>query len=273
MLDEFRTSRDAWQDNDLLEGMAARARACGDIRRNNMIPRQLRYEQSSFWTRHFGGIYVFHDDDGEPVVIGQGKQPKFVEDQPGLGRYLSLKSPKAVYRYLLETGRLEPPNAAWLRGSGVLDFRIGLFVRAAIAKAEPETDIISLENAWIDNWIHANFDTLSADGVFAFLTDVRKRAFNGARLNLGRAAAALRFLVVRARHDHPERSLVNRLISEFAPFDFLTRYIVNKEAFYEDYRALPETYRDYVVNLVTSTYFPDKPAFRSRMFEDTPLHE
>ena len=104
--------------------------------------------------------------------------------------------------------------------------------------------------------------------MFPFLTDMRKRAFNGARLDLTRDPAALAFLIVRARHDHPERELINRLISEFAPFDFLTRYIVNKEAFYADYRQLPESYRGYVVNLVTTTYFPDKAAFRARLFED-----
>ena len=146
-------------------------------------------------------------------------------------------------------------------------------MRAAIATAEPETDILSLENAWIDNWIHTNFDALSANGVFGFLNEVRKRAFNGARFDLDEASAERKFLVARARPDHPENALVNRLISEFVPFDFLTRYIVNKEAFYEDYRTLPESYRDYVVNLVTTTYFPDKPAFRRRMFEDLPLHE
>ncbi len=273
MLDRFRIAPDAWQDNELLRQMVEHVNACGDIRRNNLIPEHLQFEQGSFWTQHFGGVYVFHDDGGETVAIGAPKNPKYAQDQPNLSRYISLKSPKAVYDYLWETGRLEAPNPAWLRGSGILDFRIGLFVRAAIAEAEPETDILGLDNAWIDNWIHANFDQLSDDGVFAFLADVRKRAFNGARLKLNKTAAALRFLVVRARHDHPERTLVNRLISEYAPFDFLTRFIVNKEAFYEDYRALPESYRDYVVNLVTTTYFPDKPAFRYRMFEDTPLDE
>ena len=44
-----------------------------------------------------------------------------------------------------------------------------------------------------------------------------------------------RFLVVRAKPDHPDAWLTSRLISDFVPFDFVARYVFNKQGFYRDY--------------------------------------
>ena len=46
-----------------------------------------------------------------------------------------------------------------------------------------------------------------------------------------------RFLVVRAKPDHPDAWLTNRLISDFVPSDFVSRYIFNKQGFYRDYEG------------------------------------
>ena len=72
---------------------------------------------------------------------------------------------------------------------------------------------------------------------------------------------------MRANPDHPDHWVVNRLLSEYVPFDFITRYIVNKEAFYQDYQSFESKFRDYVVHAVTSTYFPQRREFLDRMFD------
>ena len=49
----------------------------------------------------------------------------------------------------------------------------------------------------------------------------------------------LRFLIVRAKPDHPDAWLTNRLISDFVPSDFVSKYVFNKQAFYKDYESYP----------------------------------
>ena len=87
------------------------------------------------------------------------------------------------------------------------------------------------------------------------------------QINLDEVRPDLRFLTMRANPDHPDHWVVNRLLSEYVPFDFLTRFIVNKEAFYDDYQTFESKFRDYVVQSVTTTYFPEREAFLARMFD------
>ncbi len=75
-----------------------------------------------------------------------------------------------------------------------------------------------------------------------------------------------RFLVVRAKPDHPDAWLTNRLISDFVPFDFLSRYVFNKQGFYRDYEGYSESYRAYVVNTLKTSYLKDKAALRTQLY-------
>jgi len=267
LIERFHADPDAWRDNDLLNEILTLANACGDPRNNALVPRVTRFEQRSFWTRHFGGIYVFHDDDNGAIVIGNQDKPKFALGQSGLKRYLPLAAHEDIYAYLYNTDRIELWNSAWLERTDILDLRIKQYVYAAIARANPKKDLLKVDDTWVKHWMRDNFDSLAEDGAFPFLTRMRKNAFNGSKIHLDEVRPDLRFLTMRANPDHPDHWVVNRLLSEYVPFDFLTRFIVNKEAFYDDYQTFESKFRDYVIHSVTTTYFPEREAFLARMFD------
>ena len=75
-----------------------------------------------------------------------------------------------------------------------------------------------------------------------------------------------RFLTVRAKPDHPDAWLTNRLISDFVPSDFVSRYVFNKQGFYQDYAASTDLWRSHVVATLKTTYLKDKEAFRTRLY-------
>ena len=75
-----------------------------------------------------------------------------------------------------------------------------------------------------------------------------------------------RFLVVRAKPDHPDAWLTNRLISDFVPSDFVSRYIFNKQGFYADYQGWSELWRAHVVDTLKTTYLKDKVGYRARLY-------
>ncbi len=264
LIERFHREEDAWMDDDLLEEILELGKVCGDVRHNKLVPRHRQFEQRSFWTRHFDGIYVLHEDNGETVVIGGDHLPDIARVPD---RCLSFSDTDDVYRYLWQTGRLEPFNPDWLTASRVLEHRMDYYVRHAVTHLEPDRDLIKLDNMWISNWVRDHLDDISHDGAFNFLSRVRKIAANGGHYDFDDVPADHRFLAVRAKPGHPDSALVNRLISEYIPFDFVTRFIVNKERFYKDYPDYPDAYRDYIVHTITSTFFPDKESFWRRMFE------
>ncbi len=262
----FETEKDAWRDETMIADMLALAQECGDIRRNRMIPERLHFRHPSYWTEHFGGLYIFFDDDGTSV-LGIDERPDFLGDGPVPDWYFTLTDERTVFQFLESTGRLEPFNPHWLKASGTLDRRLDHYVRFEIAQREPETDVAAIDGIGMKNWTNQNIGTLGDDRAFHFLSDIRKAVANNRPVDFYGVSSGMRFLVHRARPDHPDKGLVNRLISEYVPFDFVTRFAVNKQAFYRDYQTYPDRFRDFVVSVMRSDYLPDRDAFWNNAFE------
>ena len=83
---------------------------------------------------------------------------------------------------------------------------------------------------------------------------------------LGEVPPERRFLLVRAAPDHPDQWLVNRLISQMVPYDFVSRFVFDKQGFYAAYEHYSEKFREYVVATLTRTYLQDKAAYRRKLF-------
>ena len=85
-------------------------------------------------------------------------------------------------------------------------------------------------------------------------------------IKIDEVAPERRFLLVRAAPDHPDQWLVNRLISQMVPYDFVSRFVFDKQGFYAAYEHYSEKFRAYVVATLTRTYLQDKAAFRRKLF-------
>ena len=265
LVDRLKLQPDAWRDDALLNRMVDLARVCGDIRENALVPDQVIFRHNAFWTSHFGGVYIFVDPD-MTTVIADPNAPGFRRSRPWQVSYLSLGDAEKVFRFLASTGRLDLPRASWIETSGYLEHRAEMLVRGLIHKAEPERDISALDKVWLQTWIHTNADLINKDGTFPFLNAAKREIAQYGQLKLDDVFPSQRFLVVRAKPDHPDAWLVNRLISDFVPFDFVSRYIFNKQGFYRDYEGFSDVWRSHVVDTLKSTYLKDKAAFRARLY-------
>jgi hypothetical protein len=107
---------------------------------------------------------------------------------------------------------------------------------------------------------------VNADGRFPFLNAAKRELAQLGQLRIEEIRPEFRFLVVRAKPEHPDAWLTNRLISDFVPSDFLSRYVFNKQGFYLDYDQFAPVWRRYVVDTLKSTYLKDKSAFRKRLY-------
>ncbi|MBN9070996.1 MAG: hypothetical protein J0H34_05200 [Rhizobiales bacterium] len=265
LVDRLKQEPDAWRDDAMLNRMVDLAKVCGDIRENALVPDQVIFRHNVFWTSHFGGVYIFIDKD-MTTVITDPDAPGFRRSRPWQVSYLSLQDADKVFRFLASTGRIELPRASWIESSGYLEHRAEMVVRALIHRADPGRDLVTLDKVWLQTWIHTNADLIARDGDFPFLNAAKREIAQYGQLKLEDVSPRQRFLAVRARPDHPDAWLVNRLISDFVPSDFVSRYIFNKQGFYRDYEAAEESWKRQVVDVLKTAYLKDKAAFRQRLY-------
>lgn len=265
LIDRLVNDPDAWRDEAVLNHMVELAKVTGDIRENALVPDQVVFRHNAFWTSHFGGLYVFLDER-MTTVISDPNAPGFRRSRPWQVSYLSLHDPEAVFDFLASTGRIDLPRASWLETSGYLEHRAEMVIRSLIHRIEPERDLNAIDKVWLQTWMHRHADAINDDGAFPFLNGAKREVAQVGRLDPGEMTALRRFLVVRAKPDHDDAWLTNRLISDFVPSDFLSRYVFNKQGFYRDYAQYGEAWRAHVVETLKTTYLNDKEALRLRLY-------
>ena len=265
LVDKLKQEPDAWRDDAMLERMVDLARTTGDIRENALVPDQVIFRHNAFWTSHFGGVYIFIDKD-VTTVIGDPNAPGFKRSRPWQVSYLSITDADRVFRFLASTKRIELPRASWIEQSGYLEHRAEMAVRDIIRQLEPKRDLTGVSKVWFQTWIQQHADIIAKEGTFPFLNAAKREIAQTGQFRLEDVSPPQRFLVVRARPDHPDAWLTNRLISDFARFDFVSRYVFNKQGFYIDYEELSEQWKENVVETLKTTYLANKARMRERLY-------
>ncbi|MEI9401080.1 DUF6638 family protein [Mesorhizobium argentiipisi] len=265
LVDRLKQEPDAWRDNAMLQRMVDLAKVCGDIRENALVPDQVIFRHNAYWTSHFGGLYVFVDPD-MTTVISDPAAPGFRRSRPWQVSYLSINDADKVFGFLAATGRLDLPRASWIETSGYLEHRAEMVVRALIRDAEPNRNLTDVDKVWLQTWIHGHADLIASDGNFPFLNAAKREIAQLGHLKIEDVPPRQRFLVMRAKPEHPDAWLTNQLISDFVPQDFVSRYVFNKPGFYKDYDGFSDAWRSHVVDVLKTTYLKDKAAFRARLY-------
>ena len=265
LVDRLKTEPEAWRDDAMLERMVDLAKVAGDIRENRLVPDQVVFRHDAFWTSHFGGCYIFNDEK-MTTVICDPDAPGFRRSRPWQVSYLSIRDQARIFRFLAETGRLDPPRASWLETSGLLEHRAEMAIRALLRKSDPDADYSGMDAVWLQTWMHRNAGLINEEGTYPFLNAIKREIAQTGRVDIGRIPDRFRFLLARARPEHKDAWLVNRLITEFVPDDFVSRYVFNKQGFYADYTGYDDAFRQHVVETLKNTYLTDKAAFRKRLY-------
>ncbi|WP_165779599.1 DUF6638 family protein [Mesorhizobium sanjuanii] len=265
LVDRLKQEPEAWRDDAMLTRMVELAKICGDIRENALVPDQVIFRHNAYWTSHFGGLYVFVDPD-MTTVISDPAAPGFRRSRPWQVSYLSINDADKVFKFLAATGRIELPRASWIETSGYLEHRAEMVVRALIRDTEPDRNLSDVDKVWLQTWIHGHTDLITRDGNFPFLNAAKREIAHLGHLKIEDVFPQQRFLVVRAKPDHPDAWLTNQLISDFVPQDFVSRYVFNKPGFYKDFDGYTDAWRSHVVDVLKTTYLKDKVAFRARLY-------
>lgn len=265
LADRLQSEPDAWRDDAMLNRMVELAKLTGDIRQNVLVPDKLVFRHDAFWANHFGGTYVFVDDK-ITTVISDPAAPGFRRSRPWQVSYISIQDPKQIFDFLARTGRIELPRASWVEGSGLYAHRAEMAAIALAYEADPAMDFSKLEPVWLQTFIHRNAERVARDGTYPFLQEMIRAIGASGSIRIEDVEPSRRFLLVRAKPEHRDQWLTNRLISQLTPMDFVSRFIFDKQGFYDAYEGFSDGFREYVVSRLSQTYLKDKAGFRKRLY-------
>ncbi|MEM5501570.1 DUF6638 family protein [Ahrensia kielensis] len=265
LIDRLKHTADAWRDDAMLSRMVELSKKVGDIRENHMVPEHVVFRHNAYWTSHFDGAYIFVDEK-MTTVISNPDAPGFRRSRPWQVSYLPIGDYDRVFRFLAASKRIELPRASWIEETGFIEHRAEMIIRSIIHEAEPDVDMTKVDAVWLQTWLHRNANLVTKDGRYPFLNQIKREIAQNGRVDINEIPEEYRFMLVRAKPDHPDAWLTNRLICEFNRVDFVSRYIFNKQAFYDDYEEYDVQYRNHVVETLKATYLNDKAALRARLY-------
>ncbi|MGO4622714.1 DUF6638 family protein [Ensifer sp. 2YAB10] len=265
LVDRLKKVPTAWADDEMLNRMVELAKLTGDIRQNALVPDQLVFRHEAFWANHFGGVYIFLDGK-MTTVICDPSVPGFRRSRPWQVSYIALNDYARIYDFLASTKRLQLPQASWVEDSGLYQHRADMVVRGLINESDPTADLANADRIWLQTWMHRNAAMVAGDGTYPFLQEMIRTVAATGTIKMQDVAPANRFLLVRAAPAHPDQWLVNRLISQLVPRDFVSRFVFDKQGFYDAYERYSESFKAYVVATLTGSYLKDKAAFRHKLY-------
>ena len=263
LIERFRTEPDGWRDDVLIADMIELAKKTGDVTRVPISLPAMTFQSPSFWTSHFGGVYVFRDLKFPAVISAKSRNT--LGDMP-ISPMMDLSMRNQIADWLGRNGLVEPIVQA--RGMDA-----GPVIRQKM-------DFVLVDAA----------DALNLEIGDARRTELRKIAYRlGDSLPdefLG-LAALLRWVEgsgdwPRISSEHPayfytlraaagrDRDLVNMLLAELSPMDVRQLYIVHKELFYASYSTWSDRKRQYVADFLEREYVVDKQGARDALFGPEP---
>ncbi|MCF6431933.1 DUF6638 family protein [Leisingera sp. MMG026] len=261
LVERFKTHEDAWFDDALIGEMIATAEKTGDVTRNPVHLEHEVFEQSNFWTAHFGGLYVFQDVE-HPAVIASGAKP---EDVP-LARVFDLSERNAIAKFLELNGLAEPViRSRGVDGAAILRQKMG-FLAVSVLTGKGR-DLTGLSRSDLRRMAARHADELPAE--FEGLAALVRWAEGGGKWPKIRSDHPAYFYSLRAS-DTAQRDLVNMLLAELCPHDFRQMFICHKEEFYRQYRGWPETKKAYAAEFLAREYAVDKAGARAALFGHEP---
>ncbi|MEX3011936.1 DUF6638 family protein [Hoeflea sp. TYP-13] len=265
LCDRLLGSPNAWRDDAMIDRMVELAKETGDIRQNDLVPDQVVFRHEAFWSGHFGGIFVFLDGKSTTVICDP-QAPGFRRSRPWQVSYIPLDDHERIFEFLRRTGRIELPHASWIEQSGYIDHRTDMLLLSLIRKHDPDVRFDRVDAIWLQTWIHRNAKAVTEDGGYPFLQSADRHIRAEGSFPVDDADAKDLFLLVRAKPDHEDCWLTNRLLSVLVPSDFVSRFVFDKQGFYEHYESYSEDFRAHVVKTLSNTYLRDKKAFRRRLY-------
>ncbi|WP_457647817.1 DUF6638 family protein [Profundibacter sp.] len=266
-IERFKREEDAWWDDVLIAEMIGLAKKTGDVTRAPLKLKKMSFRQDNFWTKHFGGLYVFRDMENPAAICAGnkaelGKLPiKYVFD-------FTDRNEIAIF---LELNDLVEPivKARGVDAAAILQQKMDFIVVDVAAEKGENLDHATRRD------IRALTRRYAADlpEEFHGLAALLRWAQGGGKWPRITSDHPAYFYTLRAK-PHKDRDLVNMLLAALTPKDIRQLFICHKERFYHSYTGWSDAKKTYVAEFLEREYQVDKAGARKALFgSEEPMQE
>lgn len=266
-IEQFRNGDDTWWDDVLIAEMIGLAKKTGDITHAPLRLKQMKFKQDNFWTKHFGGLYLFRNVEHPAVICA--------EDKTALGdlpiEYTFDFNDRNEIAVFLELNNLVEPivKARGVDAAAILQQKMN-FIVIDVA-AEKGEDLSGASQRDIRALTRKFSDALPAE--FHGLAALLRWAQSGGKWPRITSDHPAYFYTLRSK-PHADRDLVNMLLAALTPKDIRQLFICHKERFYHSYQAWPDSKKTFVAEYLDREYQVDKAGARKALFgEGEPMEE
>lgn len=267
MIDHFKTEPDGWYDDVLIGEMIGMAKQTGDVVRNPVNLRQMKFAQDNFWTDHFGGMYLFRGVLHPAAIVSK---PVVEGGDLPIDYTFDLTNRSAIARFLSLNDLVEPiVEARGVDSAAILHQKMDFIVMSVAASMKEDLRGANRRDLRRLGRQYAHLLPEEWQGLAAL---VRWAEEDGPWPKITSEHPAY-FYTLRAKA-HPDSDLVNMLLSELSPLDVRQLFICHKEVFYRAYADWPDEKRSYVVDFLDREYQVDKAGTREALFgHEAPMLE
>lgn len=246
-------NEEAFLDNELLQGIADFASNIGDVRNNQMLPEVTRYPLDSFYTKHFGGIYILRNkldtcsDKDLTAIYLDGNKPNYRGSKRV--KYVDGRCKDEVFNFLKENKLIELMNESQLAirvESLESKMRVVLADFLYSNNLLPEVCVANLNNQEVKAIIMDHYDQLPKE--FTVIEELVRSIKNNmfTQKNMIFDFDIYCFKIVSDTDVQPYMPLLNHLMVRYMPHSLLRKFIYNHALFMKDFEQFNERKQEYV---------------------------
>ncbi len=252
---DFEKSEDMWQDPEVRKKLIESSEQHGDLRRRNILLHPIFFDEaSSFFTRNYGGTFVFRDfgSEDKTLMIRVEKQDNQILESP--------------YKDLLVMSIDEDNLVEKLEKFGILTLDLG-FYSSNLNELERMKDDILADVVCNKNPENLEYSEIPSTQKKSYLIEYEKdipevyfeieKLIQSLRMGkeVNELSKELRGLLLRPTKVNPGfKQAVNILLTFLFPEKVIQLYRFNKEKFYKQYFTWSKSKRKWVIWRIMNHY-------------------
>lgn len=247
--------KQGWFDPQLRTQIIESSKEHGDMRSRRVEIADWEFADfGSFYTRAFGGVFVFCEFESEAplVVIEDSRELKRLKNK----RHVIGIGEKSLLSRLYDTGLVESDLSWYQEHPEILDEKRECLIAELICTCRPELNYLDLTPAQKKGLIQEHGDKMPR--VFHDLERLILQLDRDQVPEYKKLSRDLRLILLHPNQQLSEclQEVVGMLIARLQPLSLLCTFTYDKELFYRRYSAWPEAKKLWAIDTIKKNHHP-----------------
>jgi len=235
---------DAWDDDSELESIISLSKDCGSLLKNDGLPRHQVYDRHYYYTKLFGGMYVFDDNDDLVIIV---EDPLFNPSEHGINSdsVIFINEEKKVFSFLKNKGWINSLSFEKLRGRlDQIELKLMHSVLDKFIKKSDIKNFAYMDTQAIKNYVCDHYEDMPRD--FIRLERLVNSLANNDEDIISNNE--YRWFSHEVSTEVPNKlyALLNHLMSNFSTYSYFRMFVYNRQRFEELYKSWTDAKKEYI---------------------------